>query len=252
MDLCFHHSEKELWKAIIDEVFSNKNKGNADDLFSPVFLKKQGISIESINFSFFDNTGPYLSPVEVGPNRNAHDKKYSQTNRKFIINHDSLHNGDTIRYLKPSNVFSLFQQFYECIVNAEIGKENLDVLQLGFYLLTHEHPSVWEHYTHANESNLVDMLKYGIDATIDLLFSNFLYTDADTYVVLYKDSLEGIVNLVKKYNTEKDSVFSATCNNLKHTNRSVQNLSDLKLFLNAFKTKFKKAAKQICCNLDQI
>ena len=149
-------------------------------------------------------------------------------------------------------MFSLFQQFYECIVNAEISKENLDVLQLGFYLLTHEHLSVWEHYTHANESNLVDMLNYGIDATIDLLDTNFLCDDADTYVVLYKDSLEGIVNLVKKYNTEKDNIFSTKCNNLKPSNRSIQNSRDLNLFLDAFKEKFKEAAEQICCNIEQV
>jgi hypothetical protein len=250
MDLCFHNNDQELWKKTLDEVFSNKNKSNADDLFSPVFLRKQGLSFESINFAFFDNSGPYLSVTEVGPNRNAHDQKYSNTNRKFIVRHDLIHDGDTIRYLKRSNIFSLFQQFYECIVNAEISKENLDVLQLGFYLLTHEHLSVWERYTHANESNLVDMLKYGIDATIDLLYSNFLYTDADTYVVLYKDSFEGIVNLIKKHNTKKDSMFSSKCNNLKPSNRSMQNFKDLNLFLNAFKAKFKEAAEQICCNIE--
>lgn len=252
MDLCFHNNDQELWKETIGEVFLNKNNGNAYELFSPVFLRKQGLSFESINFAFFDNTGPYLSVTEVGPNRNAHDQKYSNTNRKFIVRHDLIHDGDTIRYLKRSNVFSLFQQFYECIVNAEISKEKFDVLQLGFYLLTHEHLSVWERYTHTNESNLVDMLNYGIDATIDLLDTNFLYTDADTYVVLYKDSLEGVVNLVKKHNTENDSVFSDKCNNLKHTNRTMQNFRDLNLFLNAFKIKFKKAMKQICCNLDQV
>jgi hypothetical protein len=252
MDLYFHNNDPELWKETIDEVFSNKNNSNAYDLFSPVFLRKQGLGFESINFAFFDNSGPYLSVTEVGPNRNAHDQRYSNTNRKFILRHDLIHDGDTIRYLTRSKIFSLFQQFYECIINAEISKGNLDVLQLGFYLLTHEHLSVWERYTHTNESNLINMLNYGIDATIDLLCSNFLYTDADTYVVLYKDSLEGIVNLVKKHNAEKDSVFSATCNNLKPSNRSMQNFRDLNLFLNAFKTKFKKAMKQVCCNIEQL
>ena len=168
------------------------------------------------------------------------------------MQHDLIHDGDTIRNLKRSNIFSLFQQFYNCIVNAEISKKNLDFLQLGFFLLTHEHVNVWENYTHTKESNLINMLNYGIDATIDLLKNNFLHSNEFMYVVGYKDSLEGIVNLVKKYNIEEDSFFSAKCNNLKHTNRSVQNLSDLKLFLNSYKTKFKKAAKQICCNLDQI
>lgn len=250
MDLCFHNNDQDLWKKTLNEVFLHKNNTNAYELFSPVFLRKQGLSLESINFAFFDNTGPYLSVTEVGPNRNAHDQKYSNTNRKFIMRHDLIHGGDTIRYLTRSNVFSLFQQFYNCMVNAEISKEKFDVLQLGFYLLTHEHLSIWERYTHTKELNVGDMLNYGIDATIDLLDIKFLCDDADTYVVLYKDSLEGIVNLVKKYNIEEDSVFSTKCNNLKSNNRSIQNSRDLNLFLNAFKEKFKEAAKKICRNVE--
>lgn len=58
------------------------------------------------------------------------------------------HNCDTIRILTHKNIFSLFQQFYKHITYTEMDQKNRDILQLGFYLLTHEHISRWNDYEH--------------------------------------------------------------------------------------------------------
>lgn len=87
LDLSFHYGNEYLLETTLEGVLLNKNKTSAYEFFSPVFLKKQGLSIESINFAFFGES-PFLGVVEVGPNRNAHQKMFSQTNQRFINVHD--------------------------------------------------------------------------------------------------------------------------------------------------------------------
>lgn len=248
MDLCFHNKSEHVWKKTVDKVLLRKNNTSEKIFFSPVFLKKQGISIETINFGYFAS-GPYLSVVEIGPKRNAHNQQYSQTNRRFIINHDKVHNNDTINKLTKYKIFDLFQDFYYYIdAFAEKNTKNYDILQLGFFLLTHEHINIWECCTHIAELSLLDVLDSGINELIDLLAGNFLPSGSDllsfnldNYVVLYKDSFDGIINIIKKHEIQKSVDID-----LSPTNRSFKEFEKLNLFLSEFKRKFMVAAKYVC------
>lgn len=217
MDLAFHPGNKYLWHKNLDEVFSKKHTFSQDSFFSPVFLQKQGVSIRSINFAFFGQ-GPFLAAVEVGPNRNAHQRLYSQTNRRFITSHDHRHNCDTQRFLvkKLPKLFTAFQIFHDKIENLQgdvLANQELatkrELLHMGLFLLGHEYVNnAFSSYTVENDQSILEeAVKNGI-AKIKSIFRQNFHTDEDNYVVLYKDSFDSIAQVMEKYmQNENDRKF---------------------------------------------
>ena len=262
MDLAFHPNDQYLWNRSLDEVFSEKNIASEDSFFSPVFLQKQGISIPSINFGFFGQ-GPFLAVVEVGPNRNAHQGLYSQTNRRFIMNHDNLHNSDTQRFLvqKLPQLFSAFQVFHdkiEILQGDVLENQGLsaktDLLHMGLFLLGHEYVNnVFQFYTVENDQSILEeAVKNGI-AKIKSIFRQNFHTDENNYVVLYKDSFDGIAQVMEKYmSAEKDKTFYKNIRWYFNSNKRAK-LGDkfLNRFLNAFEEEFMKLASPLIMAVDQ-
>ncbi len=262
MDLTFHPGNQYLWNRSLDEVFSKKNTFSEDSFFSPVVLQKQGISIPSINFGFFGQ-GPFLAVVEVGPNRNAHQGLYSQTNRRFIMNHDNLHNSDNQRFLvqKLPKIFSAFQVFHDKIETLQgevLENQNLsakkDLLHMGLFLLGHEYVNnVFQFYTVENDQSILEeAVKNGI-AKIKSIFRQNFHTDENNYVVLYKDSFDSIARVMEKYMLkENDKTFHKNIQEYFDANKRAK-LRDkfLTRFVNEFEEEFMKLANPLIWAVDK-
>lgn len=257
MDLYFHYGESHLWKKDLEQIFSKKNEGSTIIFFSPVFLQKQGLSVKSINFAFFGK-GPFLAAVEVGPNRNAHQKLFSQTNRRFIQNHDLFHARDTLRFLKTDRpeLFSALQAFHDKIetLPEEGGTETQalgakqDFLHTGLFLLGHEYvsqlfTSCFTTYSENANPTLNDFVKEGIAYVKSLL--KYSYTEGENnYVVLYKDALDSIAQVMEKNALEEKEkeFYRGIQNRFVYKNIHTLEPKTLENLLNKFEEKFLEAA----------
>lgn len=243
LDLSFHYGDENLLEATLEALFSNKNTATAFNFFSPVFLKKQGLSIQSINFAFFGE-GPFLAIVEVGPIRNAHQKMYSQTNRRFI-DHDLLHASETIGLLVDAlpTLFSRFQAFYSMIESLkEEGAQETnsfsakqDLLHRGLYLLGHEYvKDVLQSYTIGNaQPTLQDVVTNGIKQVSLKLKKNCMSLKQDEiFLYFHKDNVDSIVQITKKYFPEEEIQTEYQC-------------------LDNFNNKFMEAAMPLLIDVDK-
>jgi hypothetical protein len=119
---CFTPSDQNVGKDSGETLFNNRNNSSINLFFSPVFLTRTGLNVNSLNFAYFGK-GPLLAIVEVGPKRDAHNQYFKNSHREFIQNHDLLHTNDLLLYLGSVSVNSvklieLLRAFYSRIVAA--------------------------------------------------------------------------------------------------------------------------------------
>ena len=124
-----------------ENILKNLNTLGAYDFFSPIFLTKQSLKISTLNYAFFGE-GPFLNITEVGPNRGAHGGYFSQTNRKFITQHDDRHSEDTGKQLvqKYPVIYEKLQYFLKEIETVKhINPPQYDFAHMSLYLIGHEY-----------------------------------------------------------------------------------------------------------------
>lgn len=261
-DLYFHNSEPELEVRDLKMVLSKHNKPNSHFFFSPVFLKKDGMSIRSINFAYFGE-GPFLAAVEIGPNRNAHQKLFSMTNRIFIQRHDRRHADDAYRFLTTHKLLPAFQTFHNKIENLKEGNmpdgytlsATQSYLHMGLFLVGHEcvGPAFEIYIKDESIDVLSDAIHHGIPFVKQDLLDNFYSSNERNYVVGYKDSLDSIAKVMENNSkTEKGKKFykDIRCY-FEAKNRKNLQKEHLQRLLNEFEKRFMELAHPLITEVDQ-
>lgn len=254
LDLYFHPGEVNLRKNKLQDIFEKRNKVLTNSFFSPVFLKKQGIGMESINYAFF-GPGPLLAVTVVGPNRMAHEELYSQTNFKFIQEHDLNHAASIKKLVEEQpGLFSAFRKLYGKIKNVEAVTDQ-NYLHMGLFLFGHEFPEAFEKSSiDASPSNFKGAVNDALAVIRENIRSGYYnLNDEHNYVVLYKDALVGMAQVMEKgaSNSSEQMLYKAYPGNFKKEKRKDASSSFIPRFLTAFEKKFWGAAEPLINEIDQ-
>jgi hypothetical protein len=191
----------------------------------------------------------------VGPSRSAHEKLYSQTNWKFIKQHDLDHAHTTHDFLqiKHPGLFSAFRALHDKIESLTVSADQ-DYLHMGLFLLGHKFVDYLKTYSSDTlQPNLVDTVRYGLLEIVGRIKSGFYLETDHNYVVLYKDALVGMAQVMEKNASDqmKKIYYKGIQNNFSKEKRKEASENLIPRFLGDFIRKFEQAVEPLIIEIDR-